>query len=98
MYQTYTPPDAPEYSNWILTWTLEGRVYQKKRLCTVDSQRRHGYLEPIAFVHAFKAAVEAGNPEYVDNPRKEPTPDMVDAMIALHAEEFQRIAEQFFTP
>ena len=98
LYQVYTPPDEPEYSNWILTWTTEGRRYQKKRLCTVDSQRRHGYLEPIAYLHAFKAAVQAGNPEYVSNIRKDAPDDMIDAMMALHSEEFERIAAVYLTP
>ena len=97
--QFYTPPGGgPSYSNWILTWNVGERKYQKKRLCTADAQRRHGALEPIAFVHAFKSAVEAGNPEYVENPRKDPEPGMVDAMIALHREEFERIASVYLTP
>ena len=81
-----------EYTNYILRFRAHGRSWERKHRITPQSQRTHGVIEPIAYVHAMMKEILDGNPEFLENPGKKPTPEMVVAMAeGPHADVFREI-------
>ena len=90
--QAYTPASGRSYTNWILRWVSpDGVTMERKRLVTAASTRRHGDIEPIAYLHALKALIMAGDPSVVDDRRGKPTQAVVDEQVASHAAAFAEL-------
>ena len=69
-----------EYTNYILRFRAHGRQWERKHRITPQNQRTYGVIEPIAYVHAMMKEIIDGNPDFLNNPRQKPTPEMVAAM------------------
>ena len=81
-----------EYTNYILRFSAHGRRWERKRIITPETQEAHGEIEPIAYLHAKMKEILDGTPEFLTNPRQEPTPAMVAAMAeGPHADVFREI-------
>ena len=93
--QDYAPAVAPSYSNWIIRFRYMGRSWERKRHVTPDHTRIFGEIEPIAFLHAKKARICAGDPEFLHNARAEPSPAQVAEQVAAHRAAFNDILVHF---
>lgn len=94
-YQEYTPPGGRHYSNWIIRWEGEGgQKFERKRLVTDASTRSHGAIEPLAYLHALKELIIAGDPR-VAGPRAKPPQDAIDDQLVMHREAFEAIVASF---
>ena len=81
-----------EYTNYIIRFRAHGRQWERKHRITPQSTRNYGEIEPIAYLHAKMKEILDGNPEFLENPRQEPTPEMVAAMAeGPHADVFREI-------
>ena len=66
---------------------------KKKRLVTPTSIRKHGQLEPVAFLHAWKAmVVDAGG---AVTARQSPSSAAIEEQLTLHRTEFEEIVKHF---
>ena len=81
-----------EYTNYILRFSVHGRRWERKRIITPETTKNYGEIEPIAYLHAKMKEILDGTPEFLTNPRQEPTPAMVAAMAeGPHADVFREI-------
>ena len=81
-----------EYTNYIIRFQAHGRQWGRKHRVTLQSTRNYGEIEPIAYLHAKMKEILDGTPEFLTNPRQEPTPAMVAAMAeGPHADLFRDI-------
>ena len=89
----YSPTTGAGYTNWIFKFEFGGRQWEKKRLVTAASTRRHGPLEPLAFLHAWRDLVmESGG---AVGPRQAPSAAAIDGQFSLHRDEFHVIFNRF---
>jgi len=89
----YSPTTGAGYTNWIFKFDFGGRQWEKKRLVTAASTRRHGPLEPLAFLHAWRdLVVESGG---AVGPRQAPSAAAIDGQFSLHRDEFNVIFNRF---
>ena len=94
--QEYAPALGRGYANWILMWQQEGQRREKKRLVTDNSTKRHGGIEPIAYLHAYRDLVLADDARVAANPRAHPPVEAIDEQVQQHRAQFEFIHGMFF--
>jgi len=92
-YDPYiNPRTGVEYPNWILWCPRPGHEQcHKSRGTTIDCTRRHGDIEPLAYLHAW---IPKDPPNAGDTHRSRgcnPSTAEVDAYVEAHRDELQRL-------
>ena len=94
--QRYQHPTAGWwYWHWITKYRDGVLQRERKRLVSDAHTAKWGGIEPIAFVHAVRDRVLAGDEKFLTNPRANPTAEQVTEQIHLHREAFERILEHY---
>ena len=98
VFQDYRPESGPAYPNYILHFTHDGKRYTRKRGVFRDSQLTHGAIEPLAYLHAIRAQIVAGDAPFLENPRQPPTPEQVAAQVEAHRGALSDVVRHFLGP
>ena len=69
---------------------------RKKRLVTDNSTKRHGGIEPIAYLHAYRDLVLADDARVAANPRARPPVEAIDEQVQQHRAQFEFIHGMLF--
>ena len=92
VFKNYLPPGAAKpYLNWLLKCNHHGSSCCKKKGAAAAFTATHGDIEPIALLHAWHEIPWPRPGGKRTHAQEEPTPDAVDAMVAMYAEEFADI-------
>ena len=91
----YSTPAGLDGTNWILLCPVHGDPCRKTRKVCEAHSRRHGEIEPLAYVHAWiPCAVPADAPPKATHQGQFPTQEMVDAFAMAHRAELEVVVAQ----
>ena len=66
--------------------------WEKKRIVSTASCKNHGPVEPVAFLHAFRDGVIAGD---ITNVRASPPTSHINNLVALHRNGLEALVDLF---
>ena len=89
----YYSPAGRHEPNWTMTCEKCPKPCVKRRGATVAYERRHGIIEPLAFLHAWHEVEHPSKPGIASHALETPTPAAVDAFALAHADELKEVCK-----
>jgi len=93
VYDNYLKANGVFDPNWRLRCTRHVGCI-KRRGAVRRFERRHGVIEPAAFLHAWHLMVTPSKPSVAKHTLDEPTDEEVDVYVAEHAAELRELVQR----